>query len=203
MIEIPALPELEFDEGSHVYRIGSEILPSVTTLMKPLSDKHYKAIPDYVLEKAASRGSAIHNAAENWINFGIEDIPQEYRGYFDAFRDWWDKYKPTVIGSELRLYHKLLRYAGTADLVCRIGDELWIIDYKSTSVLSEMLVRVQLEAYAKALESFGVKVHRKGALHLKKDGSWAFPGFDAGDSAAWRVFGSLKTIHDYVRSYDK
>lgn len=203
MIEIPAVPELEFDEGSHVYRIDSEILPSVTTLMKPLSDKHYKAIPDYVLEKAASRGSAIHNAAENWINFGIEDIPQEYRGYFDAFRDWWDRYKPTVIGSELRLYHKLLRYAGTADLVCRIGDELWIIDYKSTSVLSEMLVRVQLEAYAKTLESFGVKVHRKGALHLKKDGSWAFPGFDAGDGAAWRVFGSLKTIHDYVRSYDK
>ena len=106
-------------------------------------------------------------------------------------------------GSELRLYHKLLRYAGTADLVCRIGDELWIIDYKSTGVLSEMLVRVQLEAYAKALESFGVKVHRKGALHLKKDGSWAFPGFDAGDGAAWRVFGGLKTIHDYVRSYDK
>lgn len=203
MIEVPALSELEFDEGSHVYRIGSEILPSVTTLMKPLSDKHYKAIPDYVLEKAAGRGSAIHNAIENWIKFGIVDIPVQYMEYFDAFYDWWRKYEPTVIGSELRLYHKLLRYAGTADLVCRIGDELWIIDYKSTGVLSEMLVRVQLEAYAKALESFGVKVHRKGALHLKKDGSWAFPGFDAGDSTAWRVFGGLKTIHDYVRSYDK
>lgn len=203
MTNIPSMKELVFEEQRHVYRIGGEVLPSVTALMKPLSDRHYRAIPDYVLEKAANRGTAIHNAIENWIKFGIVDIPAEYRGYFDGFREWWDKYRPTVIGSEQRLYHKLLRYAGTGDLVCRIGDELWIIDYKSTSVLSEMLLRVQLEAYAKALESHGVKVHRKGALHLKKDGTWAFPSFSAGDAAAWRVFGSLKTIHDYIKSYEK
>lgn len=200
---IPPMPELVFDEERHVYRIGSEILPSVTTLMKPLSDRHYRAIPEDVLKKAADRGTAIHNAIENWIKFGIVDISPEYRGYFDGFREWWDKYKPRVIGSELRLYHGLLRYAGTADLVCMIGDELWIIDYKSTSVLSEMLLRVQLEAYAKALHSHGVMVQHKGALHLKKDGTWAFPGFPAGDAAAWRVFGSLKNIYDYIKSYEK
>ena len=203
MIEIPSVPELEFDERSHVYRIGSEVLPSVTTLMKPLSDRFYKTIPEDVLQKAAGRGTAVHNAIENWLNFGIVDIPVPYMEYFDAFYDWWRKYEPTVIGSELRLYHKLLRYAGTADLVCMIGDELWIIDYKSTSTLSEMLVRVQLEGYARALESLGVKVARKGALHLRKDGNWDFPDFPAGDSAAWRVFGSLKNIYDYTKSYDK
>lgn len=200
---IPSMDELEFEEARHIYRIGPEILPSVTTLMRPLSDRHYKAIPEDVLRKAADRGTAVHNAIENWIKYGIVDIPVEYMEYFDAFYDWWRKYEPTVVGSELRLYHKLLRYAGTADLVCVIGDELWIIDYKSTSVLSEMLLRVQLEAYAKAMESQGVKVARKGALHLRKDGSWDFPGFAAGDTAAWRVFGSLKNIYDYTKSYDK
>lgn len=202
-MSIPSMDELEFEEARHIYRIGPEILPSVTTLMKPLSDRHYKAIPEDVLRRAADRGTAVHNAIENWIKFGIVDIPSEYRGYFDGFREWWDKYRPVVIGSELRLYHKLLRYAGTADLVCVIGDELWIIDYKSTSVLSEMLLRVQLEAYAKALESQGVKVARKGALHLRKDGTWDFPGFAAGDTAAWRVFSSLKNIYDYTKSYEK
>lgn len=199
----PSMDELEFEEARHIYRIGEEVLPSVTTLMKPLSDGFYKSVNETVLQKAAARGTAVHNAAENWIKFGIEDIPGEFQGYFNAFRDWWDKHKPIVVGSELRLYHKLLRYAGTGDLVCIIGEELWIIDYKSTSVLSEMLVRVQLEAYAKALESHGVKAARKGALHLRKDGSWDFPSFPAGDSAAWRVFGGLKTIHDYTKSYDK
>ena len=202
-MDIPAMDELEFDEGSHVYRIGSEVLPSVTTLMKPLSDRAYRTVSEDVLRKAADRGTAVHNAIENWIKYGIEDISPKHRGYFEGFRAWWDKHQPAVIGSELRLYHKLLRYAGTVDLVCRIGDELWIIDYKTTSTLSDMLLRVQLEAYAKALESHGIKVARKGALHLCKDGSWDFPGYDAGDGPAWRVFGSLKTIHDYTKSYEK
>ena len=200
MAEIPSLPELEFDEGSHVYRIGSEILPSVTTLMKPLSADFYKHIPDHILDKAADRGTSVHNGIENWIKFGIEDIPGEFQGYFTAFRDWWEKYSPAVIGSELRLYHKLLRYAGTADLVCNIAGELWLIDYKTTSTLSRRLLRVQLEAYAKALESHGFRVAHKGALHLKKDGSYEFVGFPAGDGPAWRVFGSLKTIYDFNQS---
>lgn len=203
MIDIPSMEELEFEEGSHVYRIGSEQLPSVTTLMKPLSDKVYRTVNEDVLRKAADRGTAVHNAIENWIKFGIEDISPANRGYFEGFREWWDKYRPTVIGSEWRLYHKLLRYAGTVDLVCRIDGELWIIDFKTTSTLSDMLLRVQLEAYAKALESHGVKAARKGGVHLRKDGSWDFPGYAAGDGAAWRVFGSLKTIHDYMKSYEK
>lgn len=203
LITIPTMEELTFDEVRHIYRIAGETLPSVTTLMKPMSDSYYKVIPDYVLDKAAARGTAIHNAIENWIKFGIVDIRAEHRGYFDAFRDWWDKRKPTVIGSEQRLYHKLLRYAGTGDLVCIIDDKINIIDYKTTSVLSEMLVRVQMEAYAKALESHGFHADEKRALHLKKDGSWAEPTFQAGDTTAWRVFGALKTVYDYTESYEK
>ena len=89
-IEIPQFPELSFNEFNHTYRLDELIIPSVTTLMKPLSDDFYRAVDPEVLEKAAKRGTAIHNAVENFAQFGIEDIPPAYAGYFQAFRTWWE-----------------------------------------------------------------------------------------------------------------
>ena len=37
-INIPQFPELTFDEFSHTYRLNELIIPSVTTVMKLLSD---------------------------------------------------------------------------------------------------------------------------------------------------------------------
>ena len=65
MVEIPKFPELTFDEATHLYRLNGAELPSVTTVMKPLSTEVYGGVDEWVMERAAGRGTAVHNAIEN------------------------------------------------------------------------------------------------------------------------------------------
>ena len=200
LTEIPAVEGLEFDDRTHTYTLDGLVIPSVSAIMEPLSRVKYRGISERTLDRAAGKGTAVHNSIENWIKFEIEDIPPEHAGYSDAFREWWDRFRPVVVGSEVRICHRLMRYGGTADLVAYIEDELTLVDYKSTYVVSDMTCGVQLEAYKKALESMGVKAERKKILHLKKDGKFEFRDYPADDTARWRVFGALKTVYDYVES---
>lgn len=86
MIEIPKFPDLQFDERTHTYTLNGIPLPSVTTVMKPLSSAYYGGINEDILNTAAKRGTAVHEAIENYLKFGIDDIPPEHEGYYRAFR---------------------------------------------------------------------------------------------------------------------
>lgn len=137
---------LTFDDRRHIYRLKGIELPSVTQVMKPLSDETYRSVEPRVLNRAADKGTAVHNAIENYISFGIEDIDPEFSGYFTAFLRWYREFNVKPIASEYRLYHKFMGYAGTADLICDIGGQLHLVDYKTTQQIEEMLVKVQLKA---------------------------------------------------------
>jgi hypothetical protein len=195
---IPSLPELTFDEKAHRYLLNGVEIPSVTSLMGPLSQKEYGEIPQNILTKAADKGTAVHEAIEEYSKFGIADIAPEYQGYLDGFMKWENAMKPEVIGSEVRTYHRILGYAGTADCIAVIDGELNLIDFKTTYKVIEKSCRVQLEAYAQALDSHGIKIVRKRILHLKKDGEYKEYAYPEKDIEAWSVFGALKCIHDYM-----
>ena len=198
--EIPEFPELSFDESSHTYRLNDVIIPSVTTLMNPLSAEMYKNISSVTLSNAADKGTAVHNAIENYIKFDIVDIPPEHSGYFDGFLEWWNQHDIQVVASEVRVYHKIMRYGGTIDLLAYVDGVLTLIDIKTTSVLSEKSCGVQLEAYSQALKSLGFQIEQKIILHLKKDGKCTPREFPLNDAPRWRVFGSLKCVYDYIQS---
>ena len=55
MVEIPQLPELTFEETRHIYRLNGMEIPSVTTLMKPLSDDFYRTVNQSVLDREIGR----------------------------------------------------------------------------------------------------------------------------------------------------
>lgn len=82
-IKIPELPELSFDEKSHIYRLDGVEIPSVSKVMEPLKASGYAGISERTLERAADNGSSVHNAIEMWLRFGVIDIPEEHRGYSD------------------------------------------------------------------------------------------------------------------------
>ena len=42
VVSIPQFPELTFNEFNHTYWLDELVIPSVTTLMKPLSDDFYQ-----------------------------------------------------------------------------------------------------------------------------------------------------------------
>ena len=58
------MAELTFDPEKHIYRLDGFIIPSVTQVMKPLSDEKYKDVDQEVLDAAAKRGTAVHSACE-------------------------------------------------------------------------------------------------------------------------------------------
>lgn len=198
---IPGFPELTFDEGPHIYRLNGLEIPSVTTLMKPLNMEVYGGIDARVMERAGDRGTAVHNSIENWVAYGIEDIAPEFRGYFDGFLAWVTGMEPKVLGTECRLYHKILRYAGTADLPCIIGGQKVMVDVKTTAQLQEMLARVQLEAYVKGFESHGVSFEGKAILHLRRDGTYQYERYPLRDPEAWTTFAALLTVNSYIQKF--
>ena len=116
----------------------------------------------------------------------------------DAFLKWHEDYSPEILASETRLYHKVMRYAGTADMVAIVDGVLTLIDIKSTYKLEEMACGVQLEAYAQAFKTDGLEIQAKQILHLKKDGTYKIMKFERYDPERWRVFGALKTVYDYT-----
>jgi len=201
MLRLPEFPELKFEEKRHIYTLDGQQLPSVTALMRPLSSVVYKDIDEAVLNRAAARGTAVHNAIENYAKFGIVDIAPEYRGYLQAYLKWEKDYGPALIANESRVYHKHLRYAGTMDMACTINGVVTCVDFKTSYVIEEILVRVQLEAYAKAFDSHGFAMQDKIALQLKKDGTYKAFCYHGCDTEAWRIFGTLCELHGYIKKY--
>lgn len=198
---LPFFPELKFEEKRHIYLLDGQLLPSVTTIMRPLDDALYKGIDEEVMRMAAARGTAIHNAVENYVIYGIEDIELKYSGYFDAFLKFWEEKKPEPLATESRMYHKFLRYAGTADLPCVIQGKKVLIDYKTSAAVNKMLTGVQLEAYAKAYDSHGFKFDEKAIVHLKNDGSYQMVKYKANDMESWEVFSSLMVVWNHIQKY--
>lgn len=209
-IVLPELPELSFDEESHIYMVNGNVVPSVTQLMKPLSEAKYANIPQSTLDNAAKRGTEIHSAIEFFVKYGFEEIESEYQGYFDAFKAWWRTLdNPSVLASEYQSYFAQgdemseiygSTFAGTMDLVGFIGGAVTIVDFKSTSTISDMLCGVQLEAYAQILKSYGIVPERKLIVQLRPDARYSVREYVPNDTLRWGVFRALRIIDNYKKS---
>lgn len=195
-----AVKNLEFDEERHIYSYNGIKVPSVTQIMKPLSSDAYGSIPKATLDKAAERGTRVHNAIEIFTNYGFEDASDDAIPFFEAFKDWYNLRKPEVLATELKLFHSSYIYAGACDLLCEIDGVPTLVDYKTTSTVQDKLCGVQLEAYSRALADMGFKVQNKMILHLSKDGKWNEHSFAANDMMRWKVFTSCLAIRDYLEN---
>lgn len=202
-MEMPSFEDLTFDEGKHIYRLNGIVLPSVTTLMKPLSDTVYGSVDKDVLDRAARKGTAVHSAIETYSNFGIIDIDIENKPYFDGYLKFAEEHSVSAYGSEIRLYHKELMYAGTADMIADVDGLLTLIDFKTSYTVSDMLCGVQLEAYNRALKSHNLdfEIRQKVIVHLQKDGGYGLHIFKANDSECWKVFTALITVDNYKKKF--
>lgn len=199
MMELPEFSELTFEEKTHQYKLNGFEIPSVTTIMKPLSSAHYKTVDEEVLKKAATRGTTVHEAVENYLLFGVEDIPPELEGYFLGFKKWIMDFNPVPIKTECRIYHKTLNYAGTADLPCYIDDVPTLVDFKTTATVAKVLTRVQLEAYKKAFESHDIKFERKLIIQSRKDGTYHAEQHPIADAESWKVFTELLDVYRFIK----
>ena len=200
-LTIPQLEELTFEEASHTYRLDGLIIPSVTTVMKPLSEAYYGGIDAKVLGRAANRGSAVHSAIDIYAKFGIIDIEPELEGYFEAFLAWYKDYEVKPYATETKTYNRALMYAGTVDMSCSERGVDTMADFKTTASYSPMLCGVQLEAYERAQESHGIKYQNRAIIQLKKDGTYRRHTDFPPRIECWRVFNSLLNVSGFITKY--
>lgn len=187
-------PLLRFDEAKHEYYVGDDRYPSVTEVLDPLAQ--LDGIPADVLAAAAAFGSHVHAACHLYNQGRLDEdgLDPALRPYLEGWKAWLHDFRASVVASEIRCYHPGLRYAGTADVVVRIGKRLYVLDLK-TGQLVPRTVGPQLAAYREALVA-GPAPYR-GALgrlcvHLRP---FAYTHHACNAGGDFNVFLSALNIH--------
>lgn len=183
MVILPK-PDIDFDEEKHLYTLRGMRLPSVTQIMKPMSLMLYETVPAGTLEDAADRGTRAHEQVSNYVLYGIEEADPDTEPYVNAFIEFQRSYQPTWVASEYRTYHKVMRYAGTIDLIGYVepddGTGVDVVDLKCTAQFHGVMLATQIGAYAEALKSHGVQVRNRYGLQLLKTGKYRFEKVEDG-----------------------
>jgi len=137
--------------------------------MRPLVRNASNAAETY-RDLAAARGDRVHNYAEAWALQALgqandlagtraaleanNELP-----YAQHFEQWWTDYKVEPIAAEVTVWNESVGYAGTIDLIAKIGGRICIVDYKTKTSDREGVVKrpddkviMQLAAACKAEE---------------------------------------------------
>lgn len=174
---------LTFEPETHTYRVGEEIIPSVTQILKEVG----LIDTSFFTPEHAERGTLVHGATQFWDETGMEDdtIPGELLGYLEAWKKFREEtgFIPSHI--EQSLYSRQ-GYAGTVD---RIGKthkiNALLLDIKSGP--PQPWHRLQLAAYALMVKyELNIPAWECWGVHLKKDGKYSVEVYRSiDDSATW------------------
>lgn len=180
----PELKQVNFLDRRVYKRDEGVYYPSVTTILQYMPknkffDNWLKDVghnADLILAKAGKEGTQVHEAAEalikgqevTWMDeYGNAKYSQLVWEMILKFYDFWSTIKPELIFTEEFTFSDKYKYAGTADLLVKIGEEVWLLDIKTSNSLHRAY-DMQLAAYAKAIEEVkGIKVDRTGIIWLK------------------------------------
>jgi len=195
---------------SRYYRRNGEFYPSVTYVLncypkgKHFEDwlKRHGYTADYVVKKAAEEGTAVHELIEEYFegnemrylnDKGNPKYSPDIWKMFLKFVDFWETYNPTLVETETHLFSDKLKIAGTVDLVCEIGDERWIIDFKTSNHM-QTTYELQGAVYAQCYEEcFGKKIDRVGMLWLKSKSRGEDKSGSRLKGKGWEVYESSRT----------
>ena len=161
---------VQFDQEQHKYydkRTGRELKGITSTLLRRLFPNKYKDVPQFVLQKAADKGSIVHEDIELTETLGTEPSTQEGKNYLQLKNE----NGLTFLASE-HLVSDMESYASSIDLVFDVEDgTVDIADIKTTYKFDKESVGWQLSIYAYMLElnNPNVKVRKLYGIWLRGD----------------------------------
>lgn len=95
-----------------------------------------KGAPWQKADRAADRGTTIHEWLEKAMQGEqVPDLDGEALDYEQAAHGWLDAFKPQPVVLECTMFAP--SYAGTADGIVTIDDQVWLIDFKTSKGLYE------------------------------------------------------------------
>jgi hypothetical protein len=169
---------------SRFYRREGNYYPSVTSVLNYFPKNQFfhswlKDVghnSDIIASKAAGEGTQVHTAVDDFLNgkeitwideYGNAKYNLDVWRMILRFADFWNTHKPELIATEYHLFSDEHKYAGTADLVVRLFDNIWLLDLKTSNSLHTSY-DLQLAAYATAWnETHDEKVTHTGILWVK------------------------------------
>jgi len=164
----------KYNEKGRLIKPWQDGYYSVTTI---LAIKHNKWLwewkmrlgkeeSDKVGMEAADKGTRVHRRLERILQGQkFKRTPKELKPYIDAFYNWKEEVQPKGMIPEIFVYSNKYGYAGTADLICAIDNEMWLVDFKTSKAIYDEY-GLQVRAYGYAFEEMtGTKV-RTGVLQL-------------------------------------
>lgn len=162
---------VRFDQEQHRYFLGVAELSGITGFLKKLvfPDK-YKDIPQWILDRAASNGTLIHESIE-LLDGGFP--PAEMSDELKSYQRIKKENNLTTVANEYIVTDKE-HFASGIDLVLTNDkEEIILADIKTTSVLDKEYVSWQLSIYAYLFEmqNPSLKADKLFAIWLRGDKS--------------------------------
>ena len=160
--------ELEFIEDGHIYLVDGIIVPSITEMLKSKCGHKYDFVNEAVLNRAASAGTAVHEAIERYCKTGEESDFPELRGFMVLQRMYGFKALENEVPVILFDQGEPIA-AGRLDMVIEMNGEIGGADIKRTSVLDKEYVAYQLNLDRLAYrQSYGTEWQFLRAIHLRE-----------------------------------
>ena len=161
---------LEYIDETHTYLFNGVILPSITQILKIKFGNKYNGVSKEILQRASERGTAVHQAIEDYEKRSIDDSKcKELRNYKflkDRFHfECLDNEVPIVLfidGNPV--------CAGRIDLIIKEENNVGIADIKRTSVFDKEYVAYQTNLYRIGYQQcYGTEVSFLRGIHLRDD----------------------------------
>jgi hypothetical protein len=175
--------------------------------------KLLKGAPWSQRDAAADRGSTIHKVIESYVRSEpMPDCTEEELQVAIAAERFLLDHKPVVHAAEITVYSPTLVYAGTCDMWATIGDDPWLLDWKTgKGVYGDYAI--QLTAYAIAENAIvnGADVPwnpgngrevRMGVVHLTTNGYTLYEVKQSVELLT-TVFKALQTVNTWCKLKDE
>lgn len=152
----PALPKWA---AGQVATFAVDHLDMIGQLQRDEAIDLLKGSPYRDRDRAAKRGTEVHNLAEKLIRGETVDVPEELTGHVDSYLKFLEEWEVEPVVVEGVIFNRKHRYMGTLDLIGRLRGRLVLADIKTTrsGIFGE--VALQLAAYRYAE---GIVGDRKG-----------------------------------------
>jgi len=195
-----ATAELEFDAGRHEYRVAGVLFPSVTAVLEPFGED-WGVVPASILDAAAAFGRHVHEACHlfNRGELDMAALDPALAPYVAQYQCFLEETGAVPIASELPVYHPVLKYAGTLDVVVEWRRRACLIDLKTAASVPRT-AGPQTAAYEQAGVACGAFKARgqwrldRYCLHLQPD---RYKAIRLSQQTDWNIFQAALTLHHW------
>jgi len=176
---------------------------------------YLKGVPGYQRDAAADLGTRVHSMAERAAAGVLEPLSEDVAPFAEAYRrDFLERFKPKFqpAYTEYMVYGKTaegFEYGGTMDVACQIGDDVWLIDYKTsreakygwpyTNYVHQLAAGVHAEFRGEAGNPRKLRlprVNRYGILAITPESAELVP-FSVTEEE-WQDFEAMRRLWEFV-----